>query len=137
MRHTRTVNRYRIAEAAELLGVSDDTVRRWIDHGRIEAIQENGRSVIRGTDLATLAVELADEPGRETARASEVSARNRLPGIVVAVKKDVVMAQVEMICGPHRIVSLLSADAVDELGLEPGARAIASIKSTNVVLERP
>lgn len=128
---------YRIAEAAALLGVSDDTVRRWIDAGRIAATQEHGRSVVRGTDLAALAIQLADEPGQHTPRAAEVSARNRLPGIVVAVKKDSVMAQVELICGPHRIVSLLSADAVDELGLEPGARAIASIKSTNVVLERP
>lgn len=127
---------YRISEAAELLGVSDDTVRRWIDQGRLGAAQENGRSVVAGPELAAFAVSLADSE-REVARSSAVSARNRLPGIVVAVKKDTVMAQVEMICGPHRIVSLLSAEAVDELGLEPGARAIASIKSTNVVLERP
>lgn len=137
MRHTATVTTYRIAEAAELLGVSDDTVRRWIDAGRIAATHEQGRSVVQGTDLAALAVELADEPGQHAPRAAEVSARNRLPGIVVAVKKDTVMAQVELICGPYRIVSLLSSDAVDELGLAPGARAIASIKSTNVVLERP
>lgn len=128
---------YRIAEVAELLGVSDDTVRRWIDAGRIASSHEHGRSVVRGTDLAALAVELADEPGHAAPRKQEVSARNRLPGIVVAVKKDTVMAQVELICGRYRVVSLLSADAVDELGLAPGARAIASIKSTNVVLERP
>ncbi|MGO4255952.1 TOBE domain-containing protein [Marmoricola sp. RAF53] len=126
---------YRIAEAAELLGVSDDTVRRWIDQGRLSATQERGRSVVPGAELAAFAVSLAGTA--EVSRTGSVSARNRLPGIVVAVKKDTVMAQVEMICGPHRIVSLLSAEAVDDLGLEPGSRAIASIKSTNVVLESP
>jgi len=128
---------YRIAEAAELLGVSDDTVRRWIDQGRLEAISDGGRSAVDGAALAALAESLAGSPDRDGLRASSVSARNRLPGIVVAVKKDAVMAQVEMICGPHRIVSLMSTDAAEELGLVPGARAIASIKSTNVVLERP
>ena len=128
---------YRISEAAELLGVSDDTVRRWIDQGRLEASSDGGPSVIDGTALAALAESLADSPDRADGRASSVSARNRLPGIVVAVKKDTVMAQVELICGPHRIVSLMSTDAAEALGLVPGARAIASIKSTNVVLERP
>ena len=128
---------YRIAEAADILGVSDDTVRRWIDQGRLETVHDSGRTAVDGSDLAALAESLADDPDREGLRASSVSARNRLPGIVVSVKKDAVMAQVELICGPHRIVSLLSSDAVDELGLERGARAIASIKSTNVVLERP
>lgn len=127
-------SRYRISEAAEVLGVSDDTVRRWIDHGRLVAEQVNGRSTIAGPDLAVLAESLADAPDAEGRRTS--SARNRLPGIVVAVKKDTVMAQVEMICGAHRVVSLMSADAADELGLVPGARAVASIKSTNVVVER-
>jgi molybdopterin-binding protein len=128
---------YRIAEAADVLGVSDDTVRRWIDQGRLATVQESGRAAVDGAVLAAFAEELADAPDRDGLRASSVSARNRFAGIVVAVRKDTVMAQVEMICGPHRIVSLLSADAVDELGLAPGARAIASIKSTNVVLERP
>ena len=137
MRHTVRVTTYRIAEAADLLGVSDDTVRRWIDQGRVATVQDAGRTALEGTALASLAESLADSPDREGLRASSVSARNRLPGIVVAVKRDAVMAQVEVICGPHRIVSLLSADAVDELGLARGERAIASIKSTNVVLERP
>lgn len=128
---------YRIAEAAELLGVSDDTVRRWIDAGRLDAVTDGGRSAVDGAELAALAESLADSPDRDGLRSSSVSARNRLSGIVVAVKKDTVMAQVEMICGPHRIVSLMSTDAAEELGLVPGARAIASIKSTNVVLERP
>lgn len=128
---------YRVAEAADLLGVSDDTVRRWIDQGRVATVRQAGRTTIEGVDLAALAEALADSPDREALRASSVSARNRLPGIVVAVKKDSVMAQVELVCGPYRIVSLLSADAVDALGLARGERAIASIKSTNVVLERP
>lgn len=137
MRNTARVTTYRIAEAAEVLGVSDDTVRRWVDQGRLATTTSAGRTAVDGTDLAALAEALADAPDREGLRASSVSARNRLPGIVVAVKKDVVMAQVELICGPFRVVSLLSADAVDELGLARGERAIASIKSTNVVLERP
>lgn len=137
LRHNERVTTYRIAEAAELLGVSDDTVRRWIDQGRLATVQEAGRAAVDGPALASLAESLADSPDRAGLRASSVSARNRLPGIVVAVKKDTVMAQVEMICGPHRIVSLMSSDAADELRLARGERAIASIKSTNVVLERP
>lgn len=137
MRHSSSVNTYRIAEAARLLGVSDDTMRRWIDSGRILATTGAGPAEIDGTALAELARSLADEPDREGTRASAVSARNRLAGIVVAVKKDAVMAQVDLICGPYRLVSLLSAEAVEELGLEPGSRAVASVKSTNVVLETP
>ncbi|MER6975470.1 TOBE domain-containing protein [Nocardioides sp. NPDC000445] len=126
---------YRIAEAAGLLGVSDDTVRRWIDAGRIEASTENGRAVIDGIALADLASELADAPSPDRAKA--VSARNRMLGIVTKTTLDTVMAQVEMVCGPYRIVSLMSAEAAVELGLEPGVSAVASIKSTNVVVERP
>lgn len=128
---------YRIAEAAELLGVSDDTLRRWVEAGRLPGRQEDGRTVVAGVDLAALAESLADHPDREATRASAVSARNRLAGIVTRVKKDTVMAQVEMVCGPYRVVSLMSSEAADELGLEPGVRAIASVKSTNVVVERP
>jgi molybdopterin-binding protein len=131
------VTTYRVAEAADLLGVSDDTVRRWIDHDRLPAGTEGGRTVISGADLAALAESLADNPDREATRASAVSARNRLTGIVTRVKKDTVMAQVELVCGPYRLVSLMSAEAAEELGLEPGVRAIASVKSTNVVVERP
>lgn len=136
MRHDRRVSiTYRIAEAASLLGVSDDTVRRWIDAGRVEATTAAGRTTIPGTSLAALAVGLADAP--DPHRAQRVSARNCLLGIVTAVKKDTVMAQVELICGPYRVVSLMSSEAADDLGLEPGVTAIASIKSTNVVIERP
>ena len=128
---------YRVAEAAELLGVSDDTLRRWIEAGRVASTQEEGRTVIPGADLAALAESLADHPDRDATRASAVSARNRLAGIVTKVTKDTVMAQVEMICGPYRMVSLMSSEAARELGLEPGVRAIASVKSTSVVVERP
>jgi molybdopterin-binding protein len=128
---------YRIAEAAELLGVSDDTLRRWVEAGRLAGHQVDGRTVVAGADLAVLAASLADHPDRHATRASAVSARNRLAGIVTKVKKDTVMAQVEMVCGPYRMVSLMSSEAADELGLEPGVRAIASVKSTNVVVERP
>lgn len=141
MRHTRRVHEYRVAEAAHLLGVSDDTLRRWIDAGRIAATRAaEGGTTVAGTDLARLAKQLADagpDGLSAAARASTVSARNRMRGIVTEVKRDPVMAQVEMICGPYRIVSLMSTEAADELGLDPGVVAIASVKSTNVVVELP
>ena len=139
MRKHVGVTTYRIAEAAELLGVSDDTVRRWIDAGRIAAGSDRagGPAAVSGTDLARLAEELAGHPDRDRTRASAVSARNRMAGIVTKVVKDTVMAQVDLICGPYRMVSLMSPEAADELGLEPGVRAIVSVKSTNVVVERP
>lgn len=128
---------YRVAEAADLLGVSTDTVRRWIDSGRVAASTAEGRTVVPGADLAALAASLVDDAEKERTRSGEVSARNRMTGIVTRVLADTVMAQVEMVCGPYRVVSLMSAEAAAELGLEPGARAIASVKSTNVVVERP
>jgi molybdopterin-binding protein len=129
------VTSYRVADAAALLGVSDDTLRRWIEAGRVAAASEEGRTVVPGVALARLAQELADAP--DPRRTSAVSARNRFLGIVTKVTKDTVMAQVELVCGPYRVVSLLSTEAVEELGLEPGVTAVASIKSTNVVIERP
>jgi len=137
MRDTVLVTDYRIAEAAEVLGVSDDTVRRWVDAGRLASAARDGRTVVPGADLAALAASLVDEAERERTRAGSVSARNRMTGIVTRVVKDTVMAQIEMVCGPHRVVSLMSTEAATELGLEPGVRAIASVKSTNVVVERP
>ena len=138
MRHHGRMTTYRVAEAAEILGVSDDTLRRWIDAGRIEVEQDGaGRTRVEGGRLARLARSLADTDNDGTPRAASVSARNRLRGIVTAVKKDTVMAQVEMVCGPYRMVSLMSSEAADELGLEPGVVAIASVKSTNVVVELP
>ena len=141
MRHTASVSSYRVAEAAEVLGVSNDTVRRWIDAERVPArAGADGRTRIEGADLAALAKQIADhdaEGAEQVTRAAAVSARNRMRGIVTAVKKDTVMAQVEMVCGPYRLVSLMSSEAAEELGLEPGVLAIASVKSTNVVVELP
>ncbi len=138
MRHAGGVSSYRVAEAASVLGVSDDTVRRWIDAGRLAArAGDDGRLQVDGAELAALARSLADTNPDGTPRSSSVSARNRLRGIVTAVKKDSVMAQVEMVCGPYRMVSLMSTEAADELGLEPGVLALASVKSTNVVVELP
>ncbi len=141
MRNTASVPSYRVAEAAELLGVSNDTLRRWIEADRVAATPgEDGRTRIAGSDLAVLAKRLAEAGPDATTRVSRahaVSARNRLRGIVTAVKKDAVMAQVELVCGPYRLVSLMSSEAADELGLEPGVAAIASVKSTNVIVELP
>jgi molybdopterin-binding protein len=120
---------------ANLLGVSDDTVRRWIASGRLTAtMDDSGRQVVDGVALAAFAVEHAAGPDGDGRRET---ARNRFTGLVTRVVKDKVMAQVELQCGPYRVVSLVSREAVDELGLEPGVTAIASIKSTNVVIELP
>jgi molybdopterin-binding protein len=126
----------RISEAAVLLGVSDDTVRRWIDQGRLPAFQgDNGRKAIDGRELAAFVQQMSEnaEPGTTVA----ASARNRMRGIVTRVVKDGVMAQVEMQAGPFRVVSLMSREAADELGLDVGVVAVASIKSTHVVVEIP
>jgi len=123
-------------EAAELLGVSDDTVRRWIDSGRLPAHREaGGPAQVDGADLARVASGLHEPP--EPGATRNTSARNRLTGIVTGVVRDTVMAQVEIQAGPHRVVSLMSREAADELQLEPGVLAIAAIKSTNVVVELP
>jgi molybdopterin-binding protein len=128
---------FRIREAAELLGVSDDTVRRWADAGRVPtSTDEVRRRVIAGADLARFAEELA--AGTERPKRRSVigeSARNRFTGLVTNVVRDTVMAQVEIQAGPHRVVSLMSREAADELELEPGVIAIASVKATNVVVE--
>lgn len=125
---------FRIGEAAELLDVSADTVRRWVDSGRLPATRdEHGHRVVAGADLAAFARAQSDDPD---ARADRSSARNRLRGIVTAIVKDTVMAQVDIQAGGFRVVSLMSREAVDELGLEVGSVAVAVIKSTNVVVER-
>jgi len=130
---------FRVREAAELLGVSDDTVRRWADAGRLETVTDaSGRRTVEGAVLARFAEELAAAVERPQPRpvVSE-SARNRFQGLVTKVLRDTVMAQVEIQAGPHRFVSLMSREAADELGLEPGVLAIAAVKSTNVVVEVP
>ena len=126
---------YRIAEAAELLGISDDTMRRIAVNAELAVPDSSGRLIIEGTELAKLA------EGRARAAADPTSvgrsARNRLVGLVTGVTADAVMAQVEMQCGPHRVVSLMSTEALEELGLQPGDLAVAVIKSTMVTVETP
>ena len=123
----------RISDAARLLRVSPDTVRRLVDSGRIKTTR--ARSGRRQIDPAALATYMASQP--KAAAAPVGSARNRFEGIVTRVLKDGVMAQVEMQAGPHRIVSLISREAADELKLKPGVVAVASVKATNVVIELP
>lgn len=124
----------RISDAARFLGVSDDTVRRWIGSGALTSVTDaSGRMAIEGRELAGFAKEQAR--AAVDASGTSSSARNRFVGLVTAVKADAVMAQVELQCGPFRVVSLMSSEAVDELGLEPGSVAAAVIKSTNVIIE--
>lgn len=118
------------------LGVSDDTVRRWIENGVLEAsLDEAGRKVVEGVALARLAQEHSASPADPSDMNS--SARNRFVGLVTKVTSDLVMSQVEVQCGPHRVVSLMSTEAVRELDLKPGSVAVAVIKSTNVIVEAP
>lgn len=132
---------YRISEVAGLLGVSDDTVRRWADSGRLPTVKEPGaRLGVDGAVLAEFLVRAAAEAPPVPAAAAPVvagSARNRFRGIVTRVTRDGVMAQVELQAGAFRVVSLMSREAADDLGLEPGVVAIAAVKSTNVVVEVP
>lgn len=127
---------YRFSEAARLLAVSDDTLRRWVAAGQLSAsVDDAGRKVVDGAELAEFARSSAaevDDPslvGR--------SARNRFVGLVTNVIADRVMAQVEIQAGPHRVVSLMSSEAVRELGLAPGSLAVAVVKATTVVIETP
>lgn len=130
---------YRISEAADLLGVSDDTVRRWAEAGRLPTVRSEGagggRTVIEGAALAAFASALTDAPQPD--RVVAESARNRFRGIVTRVVRDTVMAQVEMQAGPFRVVSLMSREAADELDLQVGVLAVASVKATQVVVELP
>ena len=124
---------YRLREAADLLGVSVDTVRRWADAGRLRTTTDDaGHRSVDGAELATFATSQAQLP---SLRAS--SLRNRFPGIVTRVVRGDVAAQVEVQSGPHRFVSLLTREAVDDLDLKPGDRAIATVKSTNVAVDLP
>ncbi|MFF9365477.1 TOBE domain-containing protein [Streptomyces griseoluteus] len=128
---------YTIGQAARLLGVSPDTARRWADAGRVATHRdESGRRLIAGQDLAAFSVELAQAGGTGEEETSATSVRNAFPGIVTAIKLGDVAAQVEIQAGPHRLVSLLTREAVDELGLEVGMEATARVKSTNVHVDR-
>lgn len=126
---------YRLGQAAKTLGVSVDTVRRMVDDGRLVAVRsQGGQRLIDGESLAVLA-----KPKRKDRLEAEVrqSARNRFPGIITRVITDKVAAQVEIQAGPHRLVSLITRDAVDDLGLKRGMRAVAVVKATNVHVELP
>jgi len=129
----------RIPDAARLLGVSDDTVRRWADAGRIRTtVDAGGRRGVEGAVLARFAAEQSDRADPlVTGPIVAESARNRLTGLVTRVVKDTVMAQVEIQAGPFRLVSLMSSEAATELRLDVGTLAVASVKSTNVVVEVP
>jgi molybdopterin-binding protein len=128
--------RYRIGEAAAVLGVSADTVRRMIDRGDLRSRRTTGgQRVIAAVDVAALLA--SRSPRDEKSGGGESSARNRLAGVVTRVVKDRVAAQVEVQAGPYRLVSLLTREAVDELKLAPGVRVVATVKSTNVVIELP
>lgn len=129
-----SMTQLRVREAAVFLGVSEDTVRRWIEKGSLVAGSDDaGRKVLEGTEVARLARELAVTP--ELHGASTSSARNRFVGLVTNVVMDTVMAQVELQCGPFRVVSLMSSEAARELQLEPGKIATAVVKATQVVIE--
>ena len=119
----------RIGAAAQALGVSVDTLRRWERDGRVTFERHGNSRFLKADELAALL--------RARGSSDRTSARNRLNGVVLAVKRDGVMAQVDIACGPYRVVSLMSAEAADDLDLKPGDNATAGIKSTTVVVERP
>ncbi|MFK0252619.1 molybdopterin-binding protein [Streptomyces sp. NPDC090445] len=126
---------YTIGQAARLLGVSVDTARRWADAERFPTRREGARRMVDGPDLAAFCVRVAQEAA-EAEETPNTSVRNSFPGIVTAVKLGIVDAQVEIQAGPHRVVSLLTREAVEELGLEVGARAVARVKATSVFVDR-
>ncbi|HEX2054724.1 MAG TPA: TOBE domain-containing protein [Actinomycetota bacterium] len=127
---------YRMGEVAELLGLSVDTVRRWADSGRLPTTRKDGgHRIVQGADLAAFVTSLAQTS--ELRHINAESARNHFPGIITRVLKDGVAAHVEVQAGPHRLVSLMTREAADELQLEPGMLAVAAVKSTNVVIELP
>ncbi|SEE06321.1 molybdenum-pterin binding domain-containing protein [Streptomyces sp. TLI_105] len=125
---------YTIGQAARLLGVSPDTARRWADAGRVATHRdESGRRVIDGKSLAAFSVEIAQGDDEDV---SYTTARNAFPGIVTAIRLGDIAAQVTIQAGPHRLVSLLTREAVEELGLEVGMQATARVKSTSVHIDR-
>lgn len=126
------MSQIRVAEAARFLGVSDDTVRRLLASGALES-GGGSPATVDGASLGRYAREHAVVPADDLGVAR--SARNRFVGIVTEVLSDPVMSQVELQCGPHRVVSLMSTESVRELGLEPGVVAVAVVKATTVIVE--
>ncbi|MGZ5291112.1 MAG: TOBE domain-containing protein [Actinomycetota bacterium] len=122
---------YRIGEAAELLGVRVETLRRWERNGRLRTERTlGGQRLVPAVEVARLLAERRERP-----RVRSASVRNRFPGIVTEVKRDELAATVEILAGPHRVLAFVTREAVDEMGLEPGMRAVATVKATNVMLE--
>lgn len=127
---------YRPGQVAELLGVSVDTVRRWCDEGRLDTVRSGGgHRLVAGADLARFLRDRAD--AYEPDSLPTQSARNRFTGIVTRVERDGVSAVVEILAGPHRLVSLMTREAADEMALEPGDLAVAVVKATTVIVEVP
>ena len=128
------VTYFRIKESARLLGVSDDTVRRWVGDGVLGvSLDASGRQVIAGAQLAARAQALAQATHDDDDH--RLSARNRFEGLVTRVETSGLVAQVELQCGPFRVVSLMTSEAAADLGLEVGSRAVAIIKATTVIVE--
>jgi molybdopterin-binding protein len=126
----------RVGQAAEMLGVSVETLRRWETDGRLSMTRSaGGQRLVRIADVSRL---IAQRRHASTDRPIVAqSARNRFAGIVTRVEKDRVAAVVEVLAGPHRLVSLMTAEAVDELGLSVGDEAVCVVKATNVIVEVP
>ena len=122
---------YRIGEAAAMLGVRVETLRRWERDGKLETTRtRGGQRTVAAAEVARLLAE-----HRERTKVTSASVRNRFPGVVTEVKRDKLAATVEILAGPHRILAFVTREAVDEMGLEPGMRAVATVKATNVMLE--
>jgi molybdopterin-binding protein len=136
---TQRSTKVRLGRAAEMLGVSADTVRRWVDAGQLEAIRSSsGQRLVALASVQAMIEERRRAPGSgrvELESTKTSSARNRFAGIVTRIQRDSVAAVVEVQAGPHRLVSLMTADAVDELGLEVGREAVCVVKATNVIVE--
>lgn len=136
MGHYVSMTKIRVSEAARFLGVSDDTVRRWTENGNLTPYKDDsGRLAVDGLELAQLARNQAQLPDDSSRIRS--SARNRFVGLVTGITMDTVMAQIELQCGPFRVVSLMSSEAARELGLELGSIATAVVKATTVIIESP
>jgi molybdopterin-binding protein len=129
-------DRIRLGEAAEILGVSPETVRRWADEGRLPAERSaGGQRLVRREDVSRVLAERR-RAGQERPIVAQ-SARNRFPGIVTRIEKDAIVGLVEIQAGPHRVVSLMTAEAVEELGLVVGSEVVGVVKATNVIIEVP